>query len=47
MVLTALRLVDLGSPLSLTVLWLLLGSVFFVLVRKLRRDGGFGNESGL
>jgi hypothetical protein len=43
----AIRLVDLGSPISLLVLWIVLGAVFFSLVRKLRRDDELGTGGGL
>jgi hypothetical protein len=47
MTLLGLRLLDLGSPLSLLLLWIALGTVFFALVRKLRRGDEFGTGRGL
>jgi hypothetical protein len=47
MSLLGLRIVDLGSPISLLLLWIVLGTVFFALVRKLRSDDEVGTGRGL
>ncbi len=40
--------VHLGSPITLTLLWLTLGTIFVVLLRKvLRNDDDLGNPRGL
>lgn len=47
MPLLALRLADIGSPLSLILLWFVLGTVFFTLLRRVRRDDDLGTGRGL
>jgi hypothetical protein len=42
MSLLAASMTDLGSPISLIALWIVLGTVFFTLVRKLRSDDELG-----